>query len=47
MKKIQLILAVVDSFAFMAGTIDLSNRYNYSDQNIPNYIGKNNTGSNL
>lgn len=31
---------------FTAGTLDLSNLYNYANQNVPNYITKDNTGTN-
>lgn len=34
------------SIIFMSGTIDLDNLFNYTDQNVPDYITKDNTPSN-
>ena len=34
------------SFILVSGTIDLDTLFNYANQNVPNYITKDNTGSN-
>lgn len=48
MKKITLIFSItLISLLFINATVDLANLFNYENQTIPNYITKDNTGSNV
>lgn len=45
-KRLPFLLTIACSFVLIAGTIDLNNLFNYANQDLPNYITKDNTPGN-
>jgi cytochrome c peroxidase len=45
MNKKYALLLIMSSFILMSGIVDLNNLFNYSNQEKPNYISKDNTPS--